>query len=292
MAWLDADGENRRTFDRERSMFNALQLFAPATPATAATPARRQGRLLRLVAPALRIAAVVALALGIGWGVSSYREQGWRQLSNRIVVPAGQRINLTLQDGTLVWLNAGTTLRYPALFTGPERRVEIEGEARFEVTHDAARPFVVGTYACDVEVLGTKFNVSADSERQIFSTALFEGRVAVNNRLVAGERVVLAPNDVVTLRGNHLSVGRVGNADEYLWTEGIINLTGHSFSELMARFERAFGVTIRLERIPSIRIGQGKIRQSIGIDNALQVLQQFAEFEYEKDEQSNTITIR
>lgn len=289
--WLDADPEHAAILAEVQRQYETVALSAPVINELYERDrgAHRLGAVRRWIS----VAAVIALLLFSGYSFLEARRvmrQGERMLA--IEVPKGQYINLTLQDGTLVWLNAGTTLRYPALFTGPERRVELEGEARFEVTHDAARPFVVGTYACDVEVLGTKFNVSADSERQIFSTALFEGRVAVSNRLVAGERVVLAPNDVVTLCGNHLSVGRVGNADEYLWTEGIISLTGHSFSELMERFERAFGVTIRLERVPSIRIGQGKIRQSIGIDNALQVLQQFAEFEYEKDEQNNTITIR
>ena len=207
-------------------------------------------------------------------------------------MPHGQRVSLTLQDGTSVWLNAGTTLRYPALFTGRERRVEIDGEARFEVVHDAKHPFIVRTYACDVEVLGTKFNVVAEEENGLFSTALFEGRVAVSSRLVPGERLVLEPDEVVTLEGKHLCLAQIDNDEEYLWTNGIISLTDQSFSELMHRFEKTFGVTIRIEREPSIRIGQGKIRQSVGIDNALQVLQRFADFEYEKDEQNNTITIR
>lgn len=164
--------------------------------------------------------------------------------------------------------------------------------SRFEVVHDAKHPFIVRTYACDVEVLGTKFNVVAEEENGLFSTALFEGRVAVSSRLVPGERLVLEPDEMVTLEGKHLCLAQIDNDEEYLWTNGIISLTDQSFSELMHRFEKTFGVTIRIEREPSIRIGQGKIRQSVGIDNALQVLQRFADFEYEKDEQNNTITIR
>lgn len=208
-----------------------------------------------------------------------------------IAAPAGQRVDITLQDGTTVCLNAGARLEYPMRF-GKTRRVKLSGEAMFDVDHDAARPFVVETFACDVEVLGTKFNVVAEEENGLFSTALFEGRVAVSSRLVPGERLVLEPDEVVTLEGKHLCLGQIDNDEEYLWTNGIISLTDQSFSELMHRFEKTFGVTIRIEREPSIRIGQGKIRQSVGIDNALQVLQRFADFEYEKDEQNNTITIR
>ena len=178
------------------------------------------------------------------------------------------------------------------MFAGGERRVKVAGEAMFDVEHDPAHPFVVETFACDVEVLGTKFNVVAEEENGLFSTALFEGRVAVSSRLVPGERLVLEPDEMVTLEGKHLCLAQIDNDEEYLWTNGIISLTDQSFSELMHRFEKTFGVTIRIEREPSIRIGQGKIRQSVGIDNALQVLQRFADFEYEKDEQNNTITIR
>ena len=216
---------------------------------------RRFGSVLRRWSAAA--AAVVLLAFG-GYYFHAARDfsrQGERLLS--VSVPHGQRVSLTLQDGTSVWLNAGTTLRYPALFTGRERRVEIDGEARFEVVHDAKHPFIVRTYACDVEVLGTKFNVVAEEENGLFSTALFEGRVAVSSRLVPGERLVLEPDEVVTLEGKHLCLGQIDNDEEYLWTNGIISLTDQSFSELMHRFEKTFGVTIRIEREPSIRIGQG-----------------------------------
>lgn len=239
------------------------------------------------------IAAVVALfVFGIHYFRVAQRILWESEQLQTVTVPYGQRVNLILQDGTSVWLNAGSTLRYPALFTGEKRRVVVEGEAMFEVAHNAECPFVVETYACDVEVLGTKFNVSADEADGTFTTALFEGSIVVSSRLDPNERMVLKPNDMVALVNNHLQVGQIRNEADYQWMNGIISLTDQTFSELMHRFEKVFGVTIRIEREPSIRIGQGNIRQSVGIDNALQILQQFADFEYEKDDQNNTITIR
>ena len=197
MEWLDADAENRRTFDRERTLFTALQLFAPRPKArarvSALRPGRRSGALRRLAVPALRIAAVVALAVGISWGVISHREHNWEQLTNRIVVPAGQRINLTLQDGTSVWLNSGSELEYPALFAGATRQVKLRGTALFDVTGNAERPFIVETYACRVEVLGTRFNVRADEQNDEFSTALFRGSVRVTSRDSLHQQVTLRP---------------------------------------------------------------------------------------------------
>ena len=291
LEWLDSDPAHGRLLSEIQRQYDLVALSGPLIDKyhEQHRTARWSFRLRRWSA----VAAMVALVLFGGYHFLQSRRMA--HLSERMLaieVPYGQHLKMTLQDGTSVWLNAGSTLRYPALFAGDERRVEIEGEARFEVVHDAQRPFVVETYACDLEVLGTKFNVLAESGSRRFSAALFEGSVAVTNRLVADERVVLSPNRMVTLCGGHLRVGDVVDADEYRWTEGIINLTGRSFPELMARFEKAFGVTIRLERVPSIHIGQGKIRQSIGIDNALQVLQQFADFSYDKDEQTNTVTIR
>lgn len=291
LEWLEAAPEHELELAEVQRQHDLVALSAPVIDELYTRDRTRRMRpvLRRWIAAAA--AAVLLAFAGYNYRVARDLSQRSEQMLT-VVVPDGQRLNMTLQDGTSVWLNAGTTLRYPALFTGRERRVGIEGEARFEVTRDKDHPFVVETYACDVEVLGTQFNVVAEEQRGLFSTALFEGSVAVTSRLVPGERVVLKPDDVVTLEGGHLSVDQIGNRDEYLWTGGIISLTGQSFPELMRRFEKAFGVHIRIEREPSIRIGQGKLRQSIGIDNALEVLQQFADFEYEKNEQDNTIVIR
>lgn len=291
LEWLDRDPAHERLLSEIQHQYDLVALSGPLIDQY--HDSRRTSRRLSGLRRWSAVAAMLALALFGGYHFLQSRRMA--QLSEQMLaieVPYGQQLKLTLQDGTSVWLNAGSTMHYPVLFSERERRVEIEGEARFEVVRDTQRPFVVETYACDLEVLGTKFNVEADSENRRFSTALFEGCVAVTNRLVAGERVVLSPNRKVTLCGGHLQVGDVVDADAYRWTEGIINLTGQTFAELMERFEKAFGVTIRLEREPSIHIGQGKIRQSIGIDNALQVLQQFADFSYDKDEQTNTVTIR
>ena len=239
-----------------------------------------------------RIAAVLLLPLILlvvyKYVVSGNRPDAMREISTTY----GCSMKTTLPDGSVVWLNANSMLKYPSEFKAKHRDVDLKGEAYFDVHSDAKHPFIVETYACDVEVLGTKFNIMAEERNGLFATALFEGRVAVTNRIVPGERLMLEPDEVVTLEGEHLCRAMIGSDEEYMWTNGIIGLTGQTFAELMHRFEKTFGVTIRIEREPSIRMGQGKIRQSVGIDNALEVLRRFGDFEYVKDEQSNTITIR
>ena len=218
LTWLEADPVHESELAKVQRQHDLVALSAPVINELYAKDRRRRfGSVLRRWSAAA--AAVVLLAFG-GYYFHAARDfsrQGERLLS--VSVPHGQRVSLTLQDGTSVWLNAGTTLRYPALFTGRERRVEIDGEARFEVVHDAKHPFIVRTYACDVEVLGTKFNVVAEEENGLFSTALFEGRVAVRSR-TTGERLYMDPHTVVDLRDGHLHLSPLTDADDYLWTEG------------------------------------------------------------------------
>ena len=291
MEWLDADAQSRRTFDRERALFTALQLFAPIPAAKPAARSVVRGRIRRLAGYAVRLAAVIVLALGIGWGVTSYHERNWAALTNRIVVPAGQRINLTLQDGTSVWLNSGAEFEYPALFAGSTREVRLKGTALFDVTHDEQHPFVVETYACRVEVLGTRFNVSADESNGEFSTSLFQGKVRVMSRSDR-QQVTLRPNEKVSLQDGLLMVEAADDPNDYLWAEGQISVSGCTFGEILERFESCYGVRfdVRLSRMPRIE-AIGKIRISDGIEHALGILQRGCDFRYDYDAQTNVITI-
>lgn len=205
--------------------------------------------------------------------------------------PAGQRVSMNLSDGTHVWLNAGSRIEYPVIFDRKERKVKISGEAMFEVTHDADRPFFVETFASEIEVLGTKFNVIADEARSLFSTTLLEGRVKVSS---GDQQVILQPDEVVNLIDGHLMVVHNNDPVAMQWPEGIISMKGISFEELMSKFERIYDVRIvyECERIPTIEFASGKIRVSDGIDHALRVLQHVADFSYERDEEHNIIRIK
>ena len=293
LTWLEADPAHESELAKVQRQHDLVALSAPVINELYAKDRRRRfGSVLRRWSAAA--AAVVLLAFG-GYYFHAARDfsrQGERLLS--VSVPHGQRVSLTLQDGTSVWLNAGTTLRYPALFTGRERRVEIDGEARFEVVHDAKHPFIVRTYACDVEVLGTKFDVTAEEREGLFSAALLRGSVKVTNRLTPGEQFVLKPNEEVRLAGRRLNLNAIGSMDDYLWTEGMISIKGLSFGELMHKFEKSFGVKIRIDRVrmPEVDYNHGKIRISDGVDSALRLLQMASDFTYTRSEDNGTIVIR
>jgi transmembrane sensor len=128
---------------------------------------------------------------------------------NTISTPRGGQYQLTLSDGTKVWLNAASSLRYPATFTGKDRQVELNGEAYFEVAHNAAMPFKVNVAGKEeVEVLGTHFNINSYSDEPAVKTTLLEGSVKVSKGLASifikpGEQAVVSDNNGnITLKQN------------------------------------------------------------------------------------------
>lgn len=116
------------------------------------------------------------------------------QLYNELAIPKGKQFKLILPDGTKVWLNTASTLRYPVRFAKHERRVILTGEAYFDVTADKSKPFFVQCKESEISVTGTQFNVSAYADESEVKTTLVEGRVAVSYR---DQRIQLQPGDQV-----------------------------------------------------------------------------------------------
>lgn len=293
--WLDADPAHVRELDELDKVMAASGIYGPdvLSPAPAKKAARRLP-LRRIVRYAAELVAVAVVGIGVARMLADDRIEEWTRRTTALEVPAGQYLSMELQDGTKVWLNAGTRLEYPLVFAGGERRVKVAGEAMFDVEHDPAHPFVVETFACDVEVLGTKFDVTAEEREGLFSAALLRGSVKVTNRLTPGEQFVLKPNEEVRLAGRRLNLNAIGSMDDYLWTEGMISIKGLSFGELMHKFEKSFGVKIRIDRarMPEVDYNHGKIRISDGVDSALRLLQMASDFTYTRSEDNGTIVIR
>ena len=213
-----------------------------------------------------------------------------------VYVPAGKSMQLTLEDGTRMWLNSGTEIEYPAVFSRKSRDVKIySGEVLFDVAKDTRRPFNVDTYASVISVLGTRFNVAVDEAGQDFSAALLRGSIKVVNKLSSGEEYILKANQMVKMKEEHLYVERIENPGAVeCWTEGLIDIVGIPFDQLMKKFEMAYDVDIVIDRdaVPEIRYTRGKFRISEGIEHALSMLELVSDFTYEYDRQTNTIVIR
>ena len=298
--WLDADPAHMRELDELDKVMAASVIYGPdvLSPAPARKAARRISLrripLRRIVRYAAELAAVAVVGVGLARMLADDRIGEWARRTTALEVPAGQYLSMELQDGTKVWLNAGTRLEYPLVFAGGERRVKVAGEAMFDVEHDPAHPFVVETFACDVRVLGTKFNVEANEEEGIFTADLLRGRVQVCNRTDRSDRITMEPNQTVHLENGKLQLHAQENADKLLWTDGILCITGMTFEEVMAKFERCYDINVEILRddLPQIEFQRCKLRISEGIDHALAVLQHAADFRYERDITTNTLYIR
>lgn len=292
--WLDANPDNQKELNTLWAMQEAIIANIPYKHHTRLhLPLKRpkwyRTRFIRICTQA---AAVLLLVAGSWYASRTVIIEDTAKQYLSVAAPAGQRIDITLQDGTVVCLNSGAKLEYPVRFN-KNRRVKLSGEAMFNVEHDATHPFIVETFACDVEVLGTKFNVTANEQTHDFATALLRGKVKVTNKLACDDQIILDPNEKVCLNGNRLVLTKIENTDDYLWTEGILNLVGHSFIDIIAKMGKTYGVKIEVETMgsPQIDVIRGKIPVNMGLDYALRTLQEITPFEYEKDE-NNIIHIK
>lgn len=206
--------------------------------------------------------------------------------------PAGQRAQLSMSDGTKVWLNSNSRISYPSLFSGSDRRVSLEGEAYFEVAHDEKRPFYVSSKTACVKVIGTHFNVFDYPEDEDYSVSLTEGKVDVNFIGCDLPPVTLSPKQCVTKDGGSITVRNFADEGFLLWKKGIYAFDDCCLADMVKKLELYYDVRIIIKstELDSFRFS-GKFRQRDGIESLLRTLQKLHEFKYVKDDQKNVITI-
>lgn len=290
--WMEFSEENKEAFFRERKLFDALQIIPDnQVEYTVSRPPKKIHSLY--IKEILKIASVILITLGISTIQKDYQSSTTPVAMQTITVPAGQYIQLGLPDGTAVWLNARTTLRYPVNFNTTQRTVELDGEAYFEVAKKEDSPFVVSTEKHEIEVLGTKFNVESYKEKGNFITTLMEGKVRINSTEAPTASLVMNPDSKVVYENGKLIVHHVDDYTYYRWREGLICFTTASFSSIMNTFEKIYGIQINiLNNQVSKYHYTGKFRQTDGVDYALRVLQRDISFKYIKDDDNQSITIK
>jgi len=292
--WIGEDESRKKEFDKAYRLFliSNFTLESPEFQERLSQMRLSRARRLRTVV----IGAVAAASLAVGVLVTHFveRRAADRKMAATTLVSEakpGQQSKVTLSDGTVVELNSGSRLVYPAIFGRGERKVRLEGEALFDVNHDEEHPFIVETYAYNVKVLGTKFNVLAIEEGDEFCATLLEGKIEIQSP--SGEReALLDPGMSASRKDGKLREGASSDT-ECLWTEGIISAAGVDFKTLMDRMERAYGVKIQIDcdKMPVLRYKRLKLRISNGIEYAFNALLRNADFDYTYDEETNTYHI-
>lgn len=284
--WLDADEANMKYYQHLCRLYE-INLW-DEQPVTVSV-SRLKVKSRRFVLEFLKIAAVFALGFLLNNRMNIPDKDIFMQT---VQVPAGQNAQVTLADGSKVWLNAGSTLHFPTRFPGKERLVNLEGEGFFEVQANKEKPFIVSTTSYTIKALGTTFNVNAYKKSKDFETSLLTGKVEVADH--AGKQtILLSPNNRVVLEGNKLKTLPIQDSEYFLWREGIICFN-EPLSEVLKKLELYFDVKIEVNNKRVLQNEQhciGKFRSRDGLEHILEVLQLTSHFSYKKDDEKNLVTI-
>lgn len=283
--WLDESDANMLHYQRLCRLYEVSLWHEPE----AKNFPKQRSLWQRVMLETIKIAAVFILGFLLNYTINNSDDEIAMQT---VSAPFGQNAQLTLGDGSKVWLNAGSTLHFPTRFTGNKRLVSLEGEGFFEVQVDKEKPFIVSTSDYTIKALGTSFNVHAYKQSKEFETALLTGKVEVSNHENT-QRITLLPNNRVVLSNNKLITLPIQSPDYFLWREGIISFD-ESLAEVLDKLELYFNVKIQVKNKHALQSKQhctGKFRTRDGLDHILNVLQLTTHFSYTKDEERNLIII-
>jgi transmembrane sensor len=212
---------------------------------------------------------------------SNGKTAGEAPLLNTISTARGNQYMLILSDGTKVWLNAASSMRFPTAFKGNERKVEITGEAYFEIAKDPAMPFKVIAGGGEIRVLGTHFNVNAYGDESTVKTTLLEGAVAVQKE---NARVVLSPGQQAKFRPQTQSSGSgspitlirdVDTGHETAWKDGFFWFDNTDLPTLMRQVARWYDVEVEFKGNVTEDSFSGKVSRSVPLSRLLKVLEQY-----------------
>jgi len=214
----------------------------------------RANKIVSLTGWVQRIAAVLFVPVLLA-GIWYYQKQNELRnelnvltVSQEIVTQPGTKTHLFLPDSTEVWLNSSSSLRFPSVFAGNERRISLQGEAIFKVFKNKNKPFIVGTSCMDIEAVGTEFNVSAYPGDLKLSTTLAEGKVKITEKADASKVIYIDPGVQVNFDTSNKTykTENVRVKDVIAWRDGVLIFDETPFHEVVARLGRWFNADIQI----------------------------------------------
>ena len=240
-AWIDADAANLKEFMSLRKSYDAL-VWQDADELK--TGRDKLLSLRTFTMKAMRIAAIFVLAFGLSYILIQTLQKENVEMQT-VYVPAGQRTQVTLADGTMVWVNGKSTLTFPSQFASRTRKVELDGEAYFEVQKDPEKQFIVSTaHQSAIKVLGTKFNVKAYANDASITTTLTSGKVEVSTQSRPPQ--TLNPNERLTYDKltSDIEISTVDTVDTNSWVKGRLIFTNATAEEIFRTLERRYDTVI------------------------------------------------
>lgn len=284
--WVEENAANKELFLKERMLFD-MALFSN----TSVPKKEKKNKYLYYLAPVVGIAAMIVLVFLLGLPQNTKSEP---LLSQTIQIPAGQRAQMKLPDGSIVWLNSQTTLTYDANFGKDKRNVVLDGEAYFEVAHNKEIPFYVQTENIKVQVTGTKFDVCSYNGSNSFIARLIEGSINLfANTTEEKPLSSLTKGKYFSMENGKYKTGELLSNNALAWMEGIYYFDDVPFKELLNKIALYYNYKITVKN-PSILEGYrctGKFKDLDGIEHILRVIQKDHPFKYQIDNEHNKITI-
>ena len=190
---------------------------------------------------------------------------------NTIQTPIGGKFQLTLADGSKVWLNSASSLRFPVYFSGDNRTVELKGEAYFEVAKSQNKKFTVRSGNQTVEVLGTHFNINAYSDEPVITTTLIEGAIRVVE-LNTQKFQILKPGEQSKVH-NDIKIQKKDTQADIAWKDGYFYFENSSIETVMRQLGRWYGITARYESALPQQHFEGAISTNLTLLEVLEILQ-------------------
>lgn len=184
--------------------------------------------------------------------------------------PRGGIYTVTLPDGTTVILNAESSLKFPSVFKGEKRKVELRGEAYFEVAKDKVHPFVVQSEGQVIEVLGTHFNINSYASNHYIKTTLLEGRVKVTGK---NNEMILRPGEQAKLIAGQLTVMPVDTEEAVSWKNGYFRFNDENILDVMQKIARWYNIEVVYKDKPTSEGFTGTISRKSNISDVLDMLE-------------------
>lgn len=212
----------------------------------------------------------------------SDREVHLDNINNKLVVPYGHRSSIKLSDGSLVYLNSGTTIEFPTAFNKKRREITVSGEIFIEVVENKNQPFIIHTAQSMITVHGTSFNLSSYSGEKSESVVLVEGSVEIAN---SGSSLLLKPNEMAEIAGGTISRSEI-NVSKYIsWKKGYLELNNIPLTDLLLKISRYYNVEFRFknEMNMSARTCMGKLFLSDNLDDVLETFAGLTDLNYNKE---------
>ena len=200
---------------------------------------------------------------------------------HQLIVPKGKHTRLILSDGSELFVNASTKVIFPSEFDKDHREIYVDGEVFIDVVPNKYSPFIVRTVSCDVEVLGTTFNIQSYSNENRSEVVLVKGLVKIKDKF--NKEMKLTPNDLAVISDNKILGKQKVNASDYiLWTKGLIKLNATPFSCILKRLEKYYGVKfVYSENVGKMKF-YGLLDLDCSIDELLRRLEFTAPIKYRK----------